>query len=75
MNAFKRIINSLKDKRNEAHEKNVRKRAELMFQVTEYDHELWFTHNGMLFCPCCMISGEPTDVLSKLRSLYYERNV
>lgn len=75
MNAFKKITDSFKNKRNELHEKDIRKRVELMFQVTEYHHELWFTHNGMLFCPCKMISGEPTDVLLELRALYYARNI
>lgn len=75
MEVFNNIINSWKNKRRESHEKNIKRRAELMFQVTEYNHELWFTHNGMLFCPCKMISGEPTDVLSELRTSYYARNI
>lgn len=75
MKTFSEIIRLWKDKRDESHKKNILNRAEQIFQVTEYKHELWFTHNGVLFCPCKMINGEPTDVLFELRTLYYSRNV
>lgn len=50
--------------------------ADDMFQIREYDNELWFTHNGFLYAPCKLVCGENKDyvaVLAELRRLYIQR--
>lgn len=54
-------------------------RANEIFQITEYDGQLWFTHNGCLFCPCNMLVGSETQFdyvtfITKIREMYVERN-
>lgn len=45
-----------------------------LFQITEYQNELWITFNGNLVCPCSMLNMEPVDALTKMRELYIKRH-
>ena len=49
----------------------------MMFEIEEYDGQLWFTCNGVLFCPCSFFGDDEdtsaVDMLIKIRNLYIER--
>ena len=45
-----------------------------IFQLKEYDGQLWFTYNGGLVCPCNMLSIDPVEAVNKMRELYIQRN-
>ncbi len=76
MSYFSNLIKRLSEKRNSLRKDNVARRAEELYQIREYNHNLWFTYNGALFCPCNMVGEEKDYVpfLLSLRELYVERN-
>lgn len=75
MEWIKNFIEQQRLKQKERKEKEVEKRAEEIYQVTEYDGELWFTYNGHLFCPCGLLScSDVVDEVEKIRELYIKRN-
>lgn len=47
--------------------------AAVMFQITEYDGEIWITFNGNLVCPSSMLNLEPVEAIRKMRELYIKR--
>ena len=55
--------------------RRVQRCAQEIFQIKEYDGELWFTHGDLLFCPCSMIHGEATEALAVMRKKYVTRNM
>ena len=68
-----------KSEHNERHEKMIRERAKELYQIVEYENQLWFTYNGSLFAPCSLIVGnekgefsstECVAMLNTIRSLY-----
>lgn len=68
-----------KSEHNERREKTIRERAKELYQIVEYENQLWFTYNGSLFAPCSLIVGnekgefsstECVAMLNTIRSLY-----
>ena len=49
--------------------------ATLLYQVQEYQGELWLTYSDNLVCPCSMLKSEPVESLAKMRELYVERKI
>lgn len=47
--------------------------ANTLFQVKEYDSELWLTYDGWLVCPCSMLKDDPVESIKRMRELYLER--
>lgn len=45
-----------------------------IYQIKEYDGEIWLTYNGALICPMALFSEKPIEVLSKIRESYVKRN-
>ena len=45
-----------------------------IYQIEEFDGNLWLTYNGALVCPTDMFVSPPLDALSEIRKLYVERN-
>lgn len=68
------IFEKLKIKRASSKEHRVKEMSEYAYQITEYQGQLWFTFNGILFCPCKMMDGAPIEALQEMRRLYVERN-
>lgn len=70
------IIGRIKQWRRNRTEKSRReyewKSCEI-YQVCEYDGELWLTHNNGLVCPCSMLSAGPVNSVRKMRELYVKR--
>lgn len=44
-----------------------------LYQVREYNGELWLTYSGNLVCPSSMLKDEPVEAVRKMRELYVER--
>lgn len=49
-------------------------RASTLYQVQEYGGELWLTFDSCLICPCAMLKDLPVEAVTKMRTLYIERN-
>ena len=49
-------------------------RAADLYQIREYESQLWLTFNGNLICPCSMLNDEPVVALNVMRKMYVERN-
>ena len=47
--------------------------ASMMFQIMEYEGELWLTFNNCLVCPCSMLNDSPVEAVRKMRELYLKR--
>lgn len=56
------------------HDSNV-ETASMMFQIMEYDGELWLTFSNCLVCPCSMLNVSPVEAVRKMRELYLKRKV
>ena len=46
-------------------------RTKSIFQITEYNKEMWFTFNGKLVCPCTYFKDDAITALEELRRLYF----
>lgn len=53
---------------------NLNKAARQIYQIEEFDGQLWLTYNGALICPTDMFVSPPLPALSEIRQLYVERN-
>ena len=51
-----------------------RETAGTLFQIKEYDGEIWITFDGNLICPCSMLNAEPVEAVLKMRELYIKRS-
>ena len=53
---------------------NLNKAAKQIYQIEEFDGNIWLTYNGALVCPTDMFNDTPLAALSEIRQLYVERN-
>jgi len=54
--------------------KNVAERnASLIYQIREFDGELWLTYSDGLVCPCSMLNVSPVEAIKTMRDLYIKR--
>ena len=49
-------------------------RAAEIYQITEYNGQLWFTCDSFLYCPCLMMGDDAINALSALRQKYIDRH-
>lgn len=64
----------LREKRATSRLSHLTEESKSIFQITEYNGELYFTIGTTKFCPCSMLKDEPIKALEKIRKLYIERN-
>lgn len=74
---FKDFMENWRKRREESWRKRLEQRASEIFQVEEIDGQLWFTCNGIGFCPCSLINGcdKQSDIIAflvSIRELYVE---
>ena len=83
MGWLKELYDKSHKKRIEVHNKRVEEEASHIYQITEYENQLWFTYNGSLFAPCSIVVGNNEGVFSStacveflnaIRELYVERH-
>ena len=49
--------------------------AEDLFQIAEYDGDVWLTFDDNLVCPCYMLKSDVIASLNIMRELYIKRNI
>lgn len=83
MGWLKELYDKSHKKRIEVHNKKVEEEASRIYQITEYENQLWFTYNDSLFAPCSIIVGnndgefsssECVGMLNVIRELYIKRH-
>ena len=83
MGWLKELYDKSHNKRVKVHNKKVEEAASHIYQITEYENQLWFTYNGSLFAPCSIVVGnnngefsstECVALLNTIRELYVERH-
>lgn len=71
-------IEKLHKQKEELCRKRVEEFAEVLFNVTVYEHTLWFTYNGSLYAPCsilgCKTAEDAVKAVDTMRAMYIERN-
>ena len=83
MGWLKELYDKSHEKRVKVHNKRVEEAASHIYQITEYENQLWFTYNGSLFAPCSIVVGdnngefsstECVALLNTIRDLYVQRH-
>ena len=83
MGWLKELYDKSHKKRVKVHNKRVEEAASHIYQITEYENQLWFTYNGSLFAPCSIVVGdnngefsstECVALLNTIRDLYVQRH-
>jgi hypothetical protein len=83
MGWLKELYDKSHEKRVKVHNKRVEDAASNIYQITEYENQLWFTYNGSLFAPCSVVVGnnsgefsstECVALLNTIRELYVQRH-
>lgn len=71
-------IEKLHKQKEEFFRKRVEELAKFLFNVTVYEHTLWFTYNGSLYAPCsifgCKTVKDAVVAVETMRAVYIERN-
>ena len=73
MKSISEFIREHKEYQERKRIERIEKRASEIFQITEYNGQLWFTCESFLYCPCAMVSYDAVDALSVLREQYIKR--
>lgn len=70
------IMRGWRKKRWETRRRKLVCQADDVFNVAEYQGQLWLTHNGQLVCPFSLIlkDGDPCVLVNTMRKLYIDRN-
>ena len=63
------FINRFKENKHEA----IKERANEIFQLCEYDGEMWLTFNGNLILPTSCLKDDPLATLAHIRELFVKR--
>ena len=81
MKWFENIVRNLKKSSDCKSKKKAEERAKYIYQIEEYNGQLWYTCNGMLFCPCSLACGDDDSeskrvaLLNMIRELYVRRSL
>ena len=74
MNTIKEYIENRKLKKQENRKMELVEEANSIYQITEYNKEIWITFNGVRCVPASYLSDEPLKVIEGLRKLYIENH-
>ena len=67
-------LEEYRQKKAERKEREVRERAEILYQICEHDNALWLTYNDNLICPCSYLKEDAVVAVNVMRKMYVERN-
>ena len=73
MNYIREFLKRRSEKKAAALHEEMVADAVSLYQVQEYQGELWLTYSGNLVCPCSMLKSEPVESVAKMRELYIKR--
>lgn len=75
------IFKDFKKSSDDRSKKKAEQHAKYLYQIEEYEGQLWFTCNGTLFCPCSLACGDDNTegkrvaMLNMIRELYVHRSL
>ena len=75
MKSISEFLRERKEYQERKRIERIEKRAEEIFQITEYDGRLWFTYETFLYCPCSMMGDDEIGALVALRKSYIDRKI
>lgn len=67
------IISSIKRLIRKIRFKSESERVLEVFQLKEYDNQIWLVVNGGLVCPVSMLNEEPVVAINMMRVMYMDR--
>lgn len=67
------LIQGWKEHLKAKREKELKERAEELYQMKEHEGEMWITFADELIMPTRFIDGDPIQVLRQIRAAYIER--
>ena len=73
MKTLQQFIHDRQLRRAARKERELQLRASELYQLQEYDGDIWLTFNGALICPEFLLIGNPVTVLQDIRRLYIDR--
>lgn len=68
------ILERFKSSQAERKKQRVEEDATYIYQIKEYNGELWLTFRESLVCPCSMLKEEPVDAVKAMRDLFIKKN-
>ena len=75
MNTIKEYFERHRRRMEERKRLKIVRRSQELYQICEYNDNLWLTFNGALICPTDMLySPDSVKALVEIRNLYVERN-
>lgn len=75
MKSISEFLRERKEYQERKRIERIEKRADEIFQITEYDGRLWFTYETFLYCPCSMMGDDAIGALVALRKSYIDRKI
>lgn len=70
MKSMNDIIGSVVRNYKMRKECELRIRANMKYQISERDGELWLLFDNVYVCPCSMLKDAPVEAIEKMRTLY-----
>lgn len=74
MNIFKELKRKYKLRRERFRNKYVSECAQRIYQITEYNGEIWLTFNNQKVLPLSFLKNDDVTVLIQLRELYFKNH-
>lgn len=69
---MKKIIQRIQQRMQEKRVREVKERADELFQLCENNGELWLTYAGYLVIPASLLANDPILTLKQIRQYYIE---
>jgi len=67
------IFKNYKENKRDKRKADVVKHSKDLYQLQEYNGEVWMTYDGHLVCPTTMLVDEAVVAIEKMRDMYIER--
>lgn len=75
MNKIKELLARRRQRRAEKRHQHIVERSQELFQICEYNSNVWLTYDGFLVCPAYLLGGDDNvETLNEIRDLYIKRN-
>ena len=68
------IISRWRDSRRKEKAFRLIEETREIFQLQEYDAQIWLTYRGALICPTTMLKGDAIESVNAMRTMYINRN-
>ena len=72
--SLKEFIFPSKEEKQERKVRFIEDRARELYQLREFNGQLWLTYNDFLICPSDMLKQDPIEALACIRDYYVQRN-